>query len=63
MGCRLVSAEQLREPMLEWNIIDFTPRIKLYWDINRNSYIFINENAVENACKMVAISSRLQCIN
>ena len=34
------------------------------WNLNRNSYIFIQENAFENSdCKMEAILSRSQCFN
>ena len=45
------------------NIVNLTPRNKLQWNFNRNSYIFIQENAFENVCKMVAISSQPQCVN
>ena len=31
-----------------WNIVNWTPRNKLQWIINRNSYIFVQENAFEN---------------
>ena len=48
----------LSEPMLEYCQLD--PQ----WNFNRNSYISIQENAVENAsCKMAPISSRPQCIH
>ena len=37
---------------------------KLQWNINRNSYIFIHENALENVvCEMASILSRPQCVN
>ena len=37
---------------------------KLQWNLNRNSYIFIQENALENVVrKMSAILSRPQCVN
>ena len=37
---------------------------KLQWNLNRNSYIFIHENAFQNVVwKMVAISPRPQCID
>ena len=31
-----------------WNIINWTHRNKLQWKLNRNSYIFIQENVFEN---------------
>ena len=43
--------------------IDWTPRNKLQWNINQNSYIFIQENPFENVVwKMVAIFSCPQCV-
>ena len=43
--------------------IDWTPRNKLQWNINQNSYIFIQENPFENVVwKMVAIFSWPQCV-
>ena len=45
------------------SIINWTPRNKLQWNFNRNSYIFIQENAHENVvCKMASILSRPQCV-
>ena len=39
-------------------------RNKLQWYINRNSYFFIQENALENiVCEMESILSRPQCVN
>ena len=44
-----------------WNIVNWTLRNKLQWDLNRNSYIFINENAFQNVVwKLAVISSRPQ---
>ena len=38
-------------------------RKKLQWNLNRNSYIIIQENALEKVvCKMAAILSRPQCV-
>ena len=38
-------------------------RNKLQWNLKRNLYIFIQENAVENVvCQTAAILSRLQCV-
>ena len=31
-----------------WNIVNWTPRNKLRWNLNRNSHIVIHENAFEN---------------
>ena len=39
-----------------WNIVNWTRRNKLQWNFNRNSYIFIQENAFENVVwKMAAV--------
>ena len=41
-----------------------TLRNNLQWDVNRNSYIFIQGNPFENvACEMAAILFRPQCLN
>ena len=46
-----------------WNIVDWTLWNKLQWNLNQNIYIFIKENASENAVwKMAAILSRSQCV-
>ena len=38
-----------------WNIVNSNLRNKLQWNLNRNSYIFIQENAFENVvCEMAA---------
>ena len=47
-----------------WNIVNWTLRNKLRWNFNRNSKIFIKENAFENVvCEMASILSRPQCVN
>ena len=47
-----------------WNIFNWTLRNKLQWNLNRNSYILVQENAFENvACQMATILSRPQCVN
>ena len=47
-----------------WNNINWTLRNKLQWNLNQNSYIFIQENAFDNVLwKMAAILSRPQCVN
>ena len=46
-----------------WKIVDWTLRNKLPWNFNRNSNIFIQENAFENVvCKMASILSRPQWV-
>ena len=46
------------------NIVNLTLRNKLRWNVNQNSYIFIQENAFESGvCEMAAILSRPQCVN
>ena len=63
MACRLVGTKPLSEPMLEY-IVNLTPGNKFQWNINRNSYIFIQENAYKNVvCEMPAILSLLPCEN
>ena len=47
-----------------WNIVDWTLRNKLQWNFNRNSFIFIQENACRNVVwKIVAILFRSQRVN
>ena len=47
-----------------WNIVNWTLGNRLQWNLNRNSYIFIQENAFENVVyEMAAIFSRLQFVN
>ena len=46
-----------------WNIVNWTLRNKLQWNLNRNSNIFIQENAFESVvCEMASISSRPQWV-
>ena len=46
-----------------WNIVKWTLRNKLKWNLNQNSNIFIEENAFESVvCEMSAILSRPQCV-
>ena len=48
----------------QWWNINWTLRNKFQWNFNRNSCIFIQENALENVVwKMAAILSRPQCVN
>ena len=45
-----------------WKIVNWTLRNKLQWNLNQNSYIFIQENAFENfVWQMVAISNNSMC--
>ena len=46
-----------------WNIVNWNLRNNLQWNINQNSYIFIQENAFENVVrKLAAILSLSQCV-
>ena len=46
-----------------WHIDNWTPRNKFQWHFNRNSNIFVQENAVENVvCEMASILSRPQWV-
>ena len=46
-----------------WNIVNWTLGNKLQWNLNRDLYIFIQENAFENVVrKLAAILSRPQCV-
>ena len=61
MACRLDGAKPLSEPMMEYR--NWTLRNKFQWNSNRNSYIFIQENALENVvCEVAFILSRPQCV-
>ena len=47
-----------------WNIVNWTLGNKLQWNFNRNSNIFIQENALENVvCKMASICLGLNVSN
>ena len=47
-----------------WNIVKWTLRHKLHWNLNRDLYIFVQENAFENVVwKMASTLSRAQCVN
>ena len=46
-----------------WIIVNWTLRNKHQWNFNRNSIIFIHENALEHVvCEMASILSRPQCV-
>ena len=46
-----------------WIIVNWTLGNKFQWNFNRNSNIFIHENAFENVvCNIASISSRPQCV-
>ena len=60
MACCLVGTKPLPESILEFN---FTLSNKCQWNVHRNWYIFIQENACENVvCETVAILSWPQCV-
>ena len=43
-----------------WIIVNWNPRNKFQWNLDQNTIIFIQENAIENVvCQMSAILSRL----
>ena len=46
-----------------WNIVNWTLGNKHQGNINRNSYIYIHENAFGSVWKMAAILSRPKCVN
>ena len=53
-----------RRQTIIWNNVNWTLRNKLQWNFNRNSNIFIQENALEHVvCEMASILSRPQCVN
>ena len=46
-----------------WNTVNWTLSNKLQWNLNRNSHIFIQENAFENVvCEIASMLSRSQCV-
>ena len=52
MACRLV-----------WTNAEILLMHKFQWKLKRNSYIFIQENALKNVvCEIASILSRLQCV-
>ena len=56
MAGRLDGARPLSEPMMEYCWLD--PYEQIQWNPSQNSYIFIQENAFQNAIwKMAAILS------
>ena len=62
MACRLLGAKPLFKP--SWFLVNWTLRNKLQWIFNRNTKLFIQENASENiACEMAAILSRGRWVN
>ena len=56
MTCRMVGTKSLSEPVLEYFEIELTNKFK--WNLMRNSYIIIQENAFEN----VVWKQRPSCI-
>ena len=46
-----------------WDIVNWSLRNPFQWDLNRNSYIFFQETAIENVvCEMLSSSSRPRCV-
>ena len=46
-----------------WNIVILNIKNKLRWNLQWNSYIFIQENAFENGvCEMATVLSQPQCV-
>ena len=70
MACLLLSTQPLPETMLIYwwldsreDIVNCTLRNKLQWNLNRNSNIFIHDNALQNVvCQMASVLSRPQCV-
>ena len=61
MTCCLTGAKPLSDQCCD--IVNWTPRNKLQWNLNQNLYTFIQENAFENVVwKIVAILSGPQCV-
>ena len=61
MACCLLGANPLSEPMLTCQL--FPKEEEVYWKVNQNLNISIQENPFEKAvCKMAAILSRPQCV-
>ena len=61
MACCLDGTKPSSEPMLEYCYLD---PWELQWNLNRNLYIFIKENAFENIVwKMVIILSQPKHVN
>ena len=46
-----------------WNIVNSNLRIKIQWNLERDSYTFIQENVFQNVCEMVAILPQPLCVN
>ena len=62
MACRLDDTKPLSKPMLECCLLD--PQEQLKWKLKRNSYVFIQENAIANVVwKMATILYRPQRVN
>ena len=58
MACRLFDTKSLPEPMLTSSQLDLGNTLQI-WNSNRNTKLFMHENAVETVvCEMAAILSR-----
>ena len=59
----VVATKYVCVTLIPFGNVDWTPRNKLQWNVNRNSYIFIQENPFDNVVwKMASIMSRPQCV-
>ena len=56
MACRLAGTKPLSEPM--FNVANWTLTNKLQWNLNRNSYTFIQENSFQNVVWKMAVWPR-----
>ena len=62
MACRLFGAKPLPEPMLPYCQL-YTLTNKLHWKLYQGTKLFMQENALENACEIAAILSRGRRVN
>ena len=64
MACRLFGTKPSHYLNQCWNIVNWALMNKVQWNLNRNSYIFIQENASENIFReTAAILSRGRWVN
>ena len=61
MDCRLDGTKQLSEPMLEYCLLD--RRNKLQRNFNRNSNIFVQQNAFESVVSEMAFCLSLNVLS
>ena len=62
MACRLIGANHYLNQC--WEIVNWTLKNKIHWNLNSNTNIFIHENAFENiVCEIAAILSKGRWVN